>query len=79
VTVQQGDQHQEPLADARVACDLIFELAVPFQALGLEADHQVEFLVEFEEPGGALTRFPRESVIVFRVPTPEFEAKMWTA
>ena len=79
VEVQQGDQPPQPLAEARVACDLILELAVPFQALGLEPDRQVEFLVEFEEPGGVVTRFPRESVIAFRVPTPEFEAKMWTA
>jgi len=79
VEVQQGEEPPQPLPEARVACDLIFELAVPFTGLGLEADRQVEFLVEFEEPGGVVTRFPRESVIIFRVPTPEFEAKMWTA
>ncbi len=77
--VRRGDGPAEPAGDARTACDVIFELAVPFSVLGLEAGREVQFVVEFAEPGGLGARYPRESSIAFRVPTADFEARMWTA
>lgn len=79
VHVRRGGGPPEPAAEVRVACEVIFELAVPFSTLGLEADREVALAVEFEESGGLITRYPRESAITFRVPTPDFEARMWTA
>ncbi|MCK5556899.1 MAG: alpha-amylase/alpha-mannosidase, partial [Candidatus Hydrogenedentes bacterium] len=79
VCVRRTDGPAEPVADARIACDIIFELAVPFSVLGLGAGREVQFVVEFEEPGGLGARYPRESSIAFRVPTADFEARMWTA
>lgn len=76
--LRRSGEPPRPLAQARAACDLIFELAVPFSDLGLEPDRVVEFIVEFEEHRGLLTRYPRESAITFRVPTADFEARMWT-
>lgn len=77
--LSRGGEPPRALAEVRLACEVIFELTVPFGALGLEADRVVEFVVEFVEPGGLVMRYPRESAITFRVPTADFEARMWTA
>jgi hypothetical protein len=79
VRLHEDDEQERLLDGVRTACGSVFELAVPFGELGFAVGDEVEFVVEFAERGGAVTRHPRESSIRFRVPTPEFERRMWTA
>jgi len=79
VTLREGEGPPSALPGATAACGAIFELAVPFHDLGLVPRAEVQFVVEFVEREGVVSRHPRESSISFRVPTAEFERRMWTA
>ncbi len=79
VRVSRAGGEAEPVTGARAACDVIFELAVPLAGLGLSPGREAGFVVELVGAEGVAGRFPRESAIRFRVPTPDFEERMWTA
>jgi hypothetical protein len=60
-----------------VGIDLIVEMAVPFEALGVAVDAPVHFYVELLERGQSRDRAPREGTINLTRPSPDFEQIMW--
>jgi alpha-amylase/alpha-mannosidase (GH57 family) len=59
------------------ACGKIFELAVPFQRLGLKPGDPVRFYVELLADEASVDRAPREGIFELAVPSPDFERIMW--
>lgn len=57
--------------------DQVMEAAVPFAALGLGAEEDVEFFLEFERPGSVPVRIPSLVPLAFRVPGPDYETIHW--
>jgi alpha-amylase/alpha-mannosidase (GH57 family) len=60
-----------------VGIDQIVEAAIPFAALGLEADQPVTFFIELLQDGQSRDRAPREESIQLQVPAENFELVMW--
>jgi hypothetical protein len=60
-----------------VGVDRIFELAVPFERLGVRADQPLQFFVELLDGRRSRDRAPREGTINLLVPSPDFEQIMW--
>ena len=59
------------------AVDLIAELAVPFDALGVAVDQPVQFFVELLQDGRSRDRAPRQGAVALTRPSPHFEMIMW--
>ena len=59
------------------AVDLIAEVAVPFDALGVAVDQPVQFFVELLQDGRNRDRAPRQGAIILNRPSPHFEMIMW--
>jgi alpha-amylase/alpha-mannosidase (GH57 family) len=57
--------------------DLIAEVAVPFDALGVAVDQPVQFFVELLQGGRNHDRAPRQGTIALNRPSPHFEMIMW--
>jgi hypothetical protein len=66
-----------PCAGADAALDQIFELAMPFQTLGLTVGMTVEFYVELCVEERVLERAPAAGAIRFDAPSPDFERILW--
>ena len=62
---------------AEAAVDVIAEVAVPFDALGVAVDQPVQFFVELQQDGRCQDRAPRQGVISLTRPSPHFEMIMW--
>jgi alpha-amylase/alpha-mannosidase (GH57 family) len=76
---QQLLRRGEPIAapDMEVGIDLIAELSVPFDRLGLKVDQPLQFYVELLESGQSRDRAPREGTVQLTCPSPDFERIMW--
>ena len=70
-----------PVAEAGVeaAADGIFELSVPFRALGVATNDPIQFAVELTRNEQAIERIPSEGAIETSVPSPDYELVMWQA
>ncbi len=55
----------------------IIELAVSFSDLGFSAGEEVWFRIEIKSQNQIIARYPQGGVIIFQVPSPDFETKMW--
>jgi alpha-amylase/alpha-mannosidase (GH57 family) len=66
-----------PTGDIAVGIDRIFELAIPFERLGVKVDQPVQFFVELLEGKQGCDRAPREGTINLLVPSADFEQIMW--
>jgi alpha-amylase/alpha-mannosidase (GH57 family) len=66
-----------PAGDVAVGIDQIFELAVPFERLGVKVDQPVQFFVELLEGRQGRDRAPREGTINLLAPSADFEQIMW--
>jgi alpha-amylase/alpha-mannosidase (GH57 family) len=62
-----------------VAADLLFEMAIPFRALGCTTDQPLQFYVELFREGHVIERVPQEGAIETTVPSPDYELIMWQA
>jgi len=73
--------HEIPVAESAIqaAADMIFELAVPFHALGVSTDEPIQFYVELLRDDQSLQRIPQEGAIETSVPSPDYELLMWQA
>ena len=60
-----------------VEVDAIVEIAVPFQALGLEPGEEAAFLVELGHGELLAERLPGAETVRFVVPTEDFDAERW--
>jgi alpha-amylase/alpha-mannosidase (GH57 family) len=60
-----------------VGIDLIAELAIPFDRLGVAMEGPVQFFVELLRGGHGRDRAPREGTIALARPSPDFEHIMW--
>jgi alpha-amylase/alpha-mannosidase (GH57 family) len=67
------------VADAGIeaAADWIFELSIPFRALGLATDDAIQFAVEIVQDEQVIERIPSEGAIETSVPSPDYELIMW--
>ena len=63
--------------EGEAACGKIFELAVPFEALGSKAGEPLRFYVELLTDDASVDRAPREGIFELAVPSPDFERVMW--
>ena len=90
--VVESPSHPRPLAridgagstsggetTVETACGKVFELAVPFRRLDLEAGDPIRFYVELLDGDTSLDRAPREGIFELTVPSPDFERIMWQA
>jgi alpha-amylase/alpha-mannosidase (GH57 family) len=70
-----------PVAKAEIeaACDLLFELAVPFRSLDVAANQPIQFWIELIRGKHSIERIPQEGVIESVVPSPDYELMMWQA
>ncbi len=59
------------------AADVVVELAVPFDSLGVAVGQGVRFTVEVLADGQALDRAPREGTLALTRPSADFERIMW--
>jgi alpha-amylase/alpha-mannosidase (GH57 family) len=75
-TVEDGQG--APIAGSACCVAEIVELAIPFKALGLEPDQEVEMLLRLSIGGQAGETLPGDEMICFRVPDAMFEAEMWS-
>jgi alpha-amylase/alpha-mannosidase (GH57 family) len=64
-------------AGLEAAVDLVVELAVPFDSLGVAVGQGVRFSVEVLAEGQALDRAPREGTLAMTRPSEDFERSMW--
>lgn len=55
----------------------IFELAIPFADLGFQAGQQAWFRVYVCKDDRELARYPRDGLVSFTIPGPDFESRMW--
>ena len=71
--------HRAPVARPGIeaAADLIFELAIPWQTLGVATDDPVQFYLELIEDEETIERVPHEGAIETSVPSPDYELIMW--
>jgi alpha-amylase/alpha-mannosidase (GH57 family) len=68
-----------PTEGVAAALARVVEVAVPFEALGVQPGEPLSFFVELFARGQSIDRTPGEGTIDLRVPTPEFEAVNWQA
>jgi alpha-amylase/alpha-mannosidase (GH57 family) len=61
----------------QVGIDKVAEVAIPFEQIGVTANQPIQFFVELIEAGQSRDRAPREGVISFTCPSPDFERIMW--
>src|SRR5690606_8738262 len=61
----------------RVGVDLVVEVAIPFEWLGVAMDQPLQFVVELFQDGQIRDRAPREGTITLMRPSPEYELMMW--
>ncbi len=73
---KNGDREQVA-AIHNVAANDIIELAVPFEALGVKPNDEVQFFVTVERGGSEIEKWPYRGYILIKVPTEDFEAMMW--
>jgi alpha-amylase/alpha-mannosidase (GH57 family) len=68
-----------PVSNVEIAVgiDQIAEVAIPFDALGVEVDEHLQFFVELLRDGQGQDRAPREGAIVLTRPSRDFEQIMW--
>lgn len=59
------------------ACGKIFELALPFNRLGVQPGDPIKFYVELLADDASVDRAPREGIFELTVPSPDFERIMW--
>ena len=64
-------------AGVAAGVDHIAEMAVPFDALGVQVDGPIQFSVDLREGGHSRDRAPREGTINLTRPSPDFEQIMW--
>jgi len=55
----------------------LFELAIPFSDLGFQASQEAWFRVYINKDDRQLARYPRDGLISFTIPGPDFESRMW--
>ncbi len=68
---------EEVPAAVEAAVNRIAEMAVPFDALGVEVDGPVQFFVEVMRGGQGRDRAPRQGTINLTRPSVDFERIMW--
>ncbi len=73
---KNGDR-QQVAAIHNVAANDIIELAVPFEALGVKPNDEVQLFVTVERGGSEIEKWPYRGYILIKVPTEDFEAMMW--
>ena len=64
-------------AGVAAGVDHIAEMAVPFDALGVQVDGPIQFSVDLREGGHSRDRAPRKGTINLTRPSPDFEQIMW--
>jgi alpha-amylase/alpha-mannosidase (GH57 family) len=64
-------------AKTQVGLDQIFEVAIPFDALGVDVEEPIQFHVELVRGDQGLDRAPREGTITLARPSADFELIMW--
>jgi alpha-amylase/alpha-mannosidase (GH57 family) len=67
----------EPAGAVEGAIDRIAEVAIPFDALGVEVNDAVQFFVEVVSGGQSRDRAPRQGTIHLARPSADFERIMW--
>jgi hypothetical protein len=75
VNAQGVLEASEPLESAAV--DEIFELSLPFAALGLRAGEAFELSVVLLQRGLEIDRHPPHGGLALTVPDPSFERRHW--
>jgi hypothetical protein len=76
VALYQGDRVVEAPGLA-AGTDLIAELAIPFNALGIKVGGGIQFFVDLHQGKQSRDRAPREGTISLVRPSPDFEQIMW--
>jgi alpha-amylase/alpha-mannosidase (GH57 family) len=76
VELWRGDE-RAPAEGIAVGVEQIFELAVPFERLGVAVNQPLQFFVELLEGRRSCDRAPREGTVNLLVPSPDFEHLMW--
>jgi hypothetical protein len=74
--VDDGTRNQLAVINTVAANDII-EIAVPFELVGLRPNGEVQIFVTVERSGSEVEKWPYRGYIQFRVPTDDFEARMW--
>ncbi len=60
-----------------VAIDLIFEIEIPLQKIGITAEEEVSFFIEVLKNNHIVDRAPSVGFIKINIPHPEFDKLMW--
>ncbi len=71
-----GNRQQTSVINTVAANDVI-ELAVPFELLGVKPNDEIQIFVTVERSGSEIEKWPYRGFIQFKVPTDDFEARMW--
>lgn len=72
------DGEEQP-TESEAALDRIFELAIPYQELGISIHDRIHFAVELLRGGESIERAPSEGTIDLTVPGADFEMYVWQA
>ncbi len=73
------DEKAQAAGHAQVAAELVLEVTIPFEGLGLAADDPIQFYVELQQEKLAVERIPTEGAIETTVPGEDFELMNWQA
>jgi hypothetical protein len=73
-----GPRDGQRVDGAHAAVQNLLEVAVPFASLGLGIGDSVEMIARLVQNGAPVETLPDDDLVRFRVPDPQFDAKMWT-
>lgn len=66
-------------AGVEVACDILFEMAIPLRSLAVESEAPLRFQVDMLDEGQPIERVPHDGLLETVVPSPDYELIMWQA
>lgn len=72
-----GETHRTEIVGAKVVCDEICEMAIPFASIHADADNPIHLVIEVRENDMVHQRFPHIGYIEIIPPGPDFEEQMW--
>ena len=74
-----GDHAGKTVEGARATVQSLVEIAIPFESLGLKVGDSVEMIGRLVQGTEPLETLPDDDMVRFQVPSPEFDARMWSA
>lgn len=74
---REGKVHKSEIVGARVVCDEICEMSIPFASIHADEDNPIQFVIEIKENEIVHQRFPHTGYIEIVPPGVDFEEQTW--